>query len=82
MLMISMSHQILLNELKKYNPELLDKHRILAVTKSDLLDEELRSEMVPLLPKELPHVFISSVSQQGLDVLKDELWKALISNNR
>ena len=79
---INESYQILLNELKKYNPELLDKHRILAVTKSDLLDEELRSEMVPLLPKELPHVFISSVSQQGLDVLKDELWKALTSNNR
>lgn len=73
---IANEYQILLNELKQYNPELLDKKRILAVTKSDMLDAELKEEIKPLLP-DIPHLFISSVAQQGLDELKDLLWKNL-----
>ncbi|UII33433.1 GTPase ObgE [Fulvivirga ulvae] len=74
---INKEYQILLGELKKYNPELLDKDRILAISKSDLLDEELIKEMKQELPEELPHVFISSVTQTGLLELKDLLWKFL-----
>lgn len=75
---IKKEYNILLNELKQYNPELLDKQRILAVSKSDLLDEELISEIKKELPK-VSSVFISSVAQQGLTNLKDLLWKALNS---
>lgn len=70
-------YEILLNELKKYNPELLDKGRVLAISKSDMLDEELKTEISEILPKGIPHVFISSVSQQGLIELKDMLWKEI-----
>ncbi len=69
-------YKILLNELEKYNPELLDKNRVLAITKSDLLDEELMEEIDNDLPS-LPYVFISSVTQYNLDKLKDLLWKKL-----
>jgi GTP-binding protein len=68
---------ILLNELRKYNPELLDKKRILAITKSDMLDDELKSEMKKEIPTELPSVFISSVTNQGITELKDLIWKSL-----
>jgi GTPase len=74
---IKKEFDILLKELEKFNPELLDKQRVLAITKSDLLDEELKSEIKEDLPKGLPCVFISSVAQTGLDTLKDELWKAI-----
>ncbi|HFS67739.1 MAG TPA: GTPase ObgE [Flavobacteriia bacterium] len=74
---IAKEYQILLNELKKHNPELLDKERLLAISKSDLLDEELMQEIEKELPKDVPHIFISSVTQQGLTKLKDELWKML-----
>ena len=57
--------------------ELLDKKRVLAITKCDLIDKDLEEEMLPSLPKDLPHVFISSVSQEGLKELKDILWEAL-----
>ncbi len=67
-------YKILLNELKMYNEELLDKPRVLAITKSDLLDEELKELLKPELPEGIPHVFISSVAQKGLDELKDLLW--------
>jgi GTPase len=70
-------YDILLNELRKYNPELLDKKRILAVSKSDMLDEELRTELKKELPADLPSVFISSINQQGLVELKDLIWKNL-----
>lgn len=70
-------YRILLNELNQYSPELLDKKRILAISKSDLLDEELRREVEKTLPKGVPHVFISSVAQQGLERLKDLIWKEL-----
>ncbi len=74
---IAGNYEILLNELKLYNPELLVKDRVLAVSKSDMLDERLKKEIEPLLPKELPHVFISSLTGEGLKDLKDMLWKAL-----
>ena len=74
---IADEYEILLNELKKYNPQLLDKERVLAISKSDMLDEELIEEIKLILPKEIPHLFISSVVQQGLMELKDELWKTL-----
>ncbi len=70
-------YEILVNELRKYNPELLDKQRVLAISKSDMLDEELKREISQLLPKDLPHLYISSVAQQGLMELKDLLWKKL-----
>ena len=68
---------VLMNELEQYNPELLDKRLLLAISKSDMLDEELKKEISATLPKEIPHLFISSVANQGLEVLKDELWKAI-----
>lgn len=74
---IAKEYKILLNELKQYNPELLDKKRILAVSKADMLDEELKKEIKTTLPKGVPAVFISSVAQTGLTELKDMLWKAL-----
>lgn len=70
-------YEILLNELKVYNPELMDKERLLAISKSDMLDDELKKEIAAGLPKDIPHLFISSVAQQGLDVLKDRLWDML-----
>jgi GTP-binding protein len=70
---IRKEYDILLKELEQYNPELLDKRRVLAVTKSDLLDDELKSELSKDLP-DIPSVFISSVAQQGLQELKDILW--------
>ena len=73
-------YDILVDELRRYNPELLDKQRIVAVSKADLLDEELKVEMTQVLNEsfgEIPYMFISSVAQQGLDALKDVLWSAL-----
>lgn len=70
-------YKILINELKKYNPELLDKGRVLAISKSDMLDDELKSEISETLPKDIPHIFFSSVSHQGLTELKDLLWKEI-----
>jgi len=68
---------VLLQELQRYNPELLDKKRLLAITKSDLLDEELRNEITEELSLPLPYVFISSVLNQGLEQLNDMIWNAL-----
>ena len=73
---IRAEYAILLNELDQYNPELLDKSRILAVTKSDLLDDELKSEIKKDLP-DLPFVFISSIANTGLMKLKDLIWNTL-----
>lgn len=70
-------YDILINELKKFNPELLDKERILAISKSDMLDDELKEEIAEQLPANIPHLFISSVAQTGLIELKDEIWKRL-----
>ncbi len=74
---IKKEYEILLKELSKYNPELLDKKRVLAISKSDMLDDELIEEVKKSLPENVPAVFISSVTQQGIQALKDELWKAL-----
>jgi GTPase len=78
---IKHDYEVLLNELGKFNPELLEKHRVLAVTKSDLLDEELIQMLRDTLPTDLPSVFISSVTGKGLDELKDVLWKELNSES-
>ncbi|MHC1689337.1 MAG: GTPase ObgE [Bacteroidales bacterium] len=72
-------YKILLNELKQYNPELLTKDRILAISKSDMLDEELEKEIKKTLPRKVPHIFISSVANKGLIQLKDLLWDTLNS---
>ena len=74
---IAAVYKTLLSELKLYNPELLAKERVLAITKCDLADEQIEKEIRPHLPKKIPHVFISSVSSEGLNELKDLLWKAL-----
>ena len=73
---IRKEYSILLNELKQYNPELLDKERLLAITKCDMLDEELMNEMKEELPN-VESVFISSVSGLGITQLKDMIWNKL-----
>ncbi|MBM3419963.1 MAG: GTPase ObgE [Bacteroidetes bacterium] len=77
---INKEYEILVNELRMYNPELLDKRRVLAITKCDLADAEIITEVRRLLPP-VPVVFISSVTGMGIDKLKDVLWKALTSGN-
>ena len=74
---IRKEYAILLNELKKHNPELLDKQRLLAISKSDMLDDELKEEIEQELPADVSYLFISSVTQTGLQELKDMLWKML-----
>lgn len=74
---IRKDYEILLNELATYNPEMLDKQRLLAITKCDMLDEELIDQMRQELPDGVPTVFISAVANQGLDELKDMLWTML-----
>ncbi|MBU2947576.1 GTPase ObgE [Zobellia uliginosa] len=79
---IGKEYQILLDELRRYNPELLDKERLVAISKSDMLDQELIDEMSVELDKDLgkvPYMFISSVAQQGITELKDKLW-AMLNN--
>ncbi len=71
------AYDILLNELKKYNPELLDKKRILAVSKCDLIDEDTKKEIKKHLPKKIPHLFISSATGEGIKELKDLIWLSL-----
>lgn len=78
---IAEEYRVLLNELEKFNPELLDKKRILAVTKSDMLDEELEAEMRSTLPSDLPAAFISSISGKNIMQLKDMIWEALNSRS-
>ncbi len=74
---IRREYEILLNELTRFNPELVDKHRVLAISKSDMLDDELIAEIEQELPEDIPHVFISSVTNQGIMALKDVLWRAI-----
>jgi len=76
---VNKEYQILVGELRKYNPELLDKRRVMAITKCDLLDDELRDAMRPELPSDLPAVFISSINGTGITTLKDLLWTAINS---
>jgi len=68
---------ILVNELEQYNSDLMHKQFIIAISKSDLLDQELMDAISSELPKEYPHLFISAVAQKGLIELKDLLWKEL-----
>lgn len=76
---IRQEYNTLLNELREFNPELMDKNRMLAITKIDLVDEETRVKLESDLPKKLPIVYISAVSQRGLDELKDVIWHNLTS---
>lgn len=76
---IAEEYKILVHELETYNPELLDKKRILAITKTDMIDDELEAEMRETLPKDIPAVFISSMTQKNLTQLKDMIWLALNS---
>ena len=78
---IKHDYEVLLGELERFNPEMLSKHRVLAVTKSDLLDEELIQMLQETLPHDLPVVFISSVTGYGIDELKDILWRELNSES-
>jgi len=73
---IRKEYEILMNELREYNPELLDKNRVLGISKSDLLDEELMDEISQDL-LDLPHIFFSSVAEMGIIQLKDLLWQAM-----
>ncbi len=71
-------YHILLKELEMFNPELLDKPRIIAITKCDLVDDELIQDLIePELPKDIPHIFISAIAEQGIQELKDLLWHTL-----
>ncbi len=74
---IRKEYEILLGELERFNPELIDKQRVLAISKSDMLDDELMHEIEKELPADIPHVFISAVTGQGISELKDELWRAI-----
>lgn len=74
---ITEAYHVLLNELEQFNPQLMDKERILAISKSDMLDDELMAEIEKTLPKDIPHVFISAVTGYGIDKLKDILWGAI-----
>lgn len=74
---IRKEYEILLDELRRYNPELLDKERLLAISKADMLDEELMEEMRAEVPTEIPSLFISSVTQYNLQALKDLIWQTL-----
>jgi GTP-binding protein len=72
--------EILKNELREYNPELLDKKFVIAISKSDMLDDELKEAIAKELPQDIPHIFISSIANQGLIKLKDLLWATLNEN--
>ncbi|WP_312697301.1 GTPase ObgE [Sphingobacterium mizutaii] len=76
---IAEEYDILLNELTAYNPELLDKPKLLAISKSDMLDEELEKEMALQVPKGIPYLFISSVTGKNIQQLKDMIWKEINS---
>ena len=78
---IKKDYEVLLNELKEFNPDLMDKGRVLAISKSDLLDDELREEISKDLPEGIPAVFISAVTGQGLTELKDLLWREINSED-
>lgn len=74
---IRKEYEILLNELERFNPELMTKQKVLAISKCDMLDDELMAEIEKELPDDVPHVFISSVSGLGIQALKDMLWRAI-----
>jgi GTP-binding protein len=69
--------EILYSELEQYNEELLHKRMLIAISKSEMLDDELKTAIAETLPKDIPHIFISSLANQGIVELKDKLWQAL-----
>jgi len=71
---IDKEYRILLNELKQYNPELLDKSRLLAITKSDIFDDEMIADLKPEIPTDIDTIFISAITNKGISELKDKLW--------
>ena len=77
---ITHDYEVLLREVREFNPDLADKSRVLAVSKSDMLDDELREEIAATLPKDIPTVFISAVTGQGITELKDILWREINSD--
>jgi len=79
---IAAEYEILLGELREFNPELLEKKRLLAITKTDMIDEELEAEMRETLPQDIPSIFISSLTNKNILQLKDMIWKALEENRR
>lgn len=78
---IKEQYEILLRELEQFNPQLMDKQRVLAISKCDMLDEELMEEIAKTVPDDVPHVFISAVTGQGITELKDMLWSAITDEN-
>lgn len=74
---IEAEYDILINELQEFNPDLLDKPRLLAITKSDLIDADLEKMLRPTLPKDVPAIFISAMTNKNLQELKDQLWRIL-----
>ena len=76
---IMVAYNILIQELKKYNPDLLDKKRLLIITKSDLINDNIKENISESI--NIKHLFISSLNNQGISHLKDEIWKILIENN-
>jgi GTP-binding protein len=74
---ITAEYKVLIGELEQFNPDLLDKKRLLAITKSDMIDEELEAEIRQSLPAEVPAIFISSLANKNIVQLKDMIWKAL-----
>ena len=74
---IAKEYEILLNELKQFNPELLDKSRLLAITKSDIFDAEMIEDLKPEIPKEVDHIFISAITGDNISELKDLLWQKM-----
>lgn len=78
---IKEQYDILLRELEQFNPQLMDKQRVLAISKCDMLDEELMEEIAKTVPDDVPHVFISAVTGQGITELKDMLWSAITDEN-
>ncbi|MDE5970777.1 MAG: 50S ribosome-binding GTPase, partial [Muribaculaceae bacterium] len=78
---IAADYKVLSDELAQFNPDLVDKPRVLAVSKSDMLDDELKAEIEKTLPKGVPHIFISAVTGYNLDKLKDMLWEEITAES-
>lgn len=78
---IKKEYEILVNELEQYNPELMDKNRILGISKADLIDNELQELLLPTLPQDIPHCFFSAVTSKGITELKDMIWSSITVNN-
>lgn len=78
---IKKEYEVVLHELREFNPDLEIKNRVLAISKSDMLDEELRAEIAATLPEDVPHIFISAVSGMGITELKDMLWREINSED-